>query len=71
MTVTVRIVTIWLLVGIESAVLTAQRGVKSPLVIPDSVPLSEVEIRLQSGGGDGCNGGGCTDTESPCAKMAA
>jgi hypothetical protein len=61
MSVAVRILTTWLVVGIGSVVLTAQHSAKSLLVLPNSVPLSEVEIRWQCGGGDGCKGGGCTN----------
>ena len=39
---------------------TAQ-STTSLMVLPESVPLSEMEIRWQSGGGDGCSRpGGCT-----------
>ena len=45
--------------GLGASTMTAQvQEVEAPnrVQLPDSVPLSDVEIRWQSGGGDGCPG---------------
>ena len=55
----VPVITTWLIVGIGSTVLAGRQSTTSVMVLPESAPLSDVEIRWQSGGGDGC-AGDCT-----------
>jgi hypothetical protein len=56
-----RIISTWLVVSLGSvAGLSAWQSSASTIALPGSVPLADVEIRWQSGGGDGC-AGDCTN----------
>jgi hypothetical protein len=59
--VVMRITTTWLGVSLGCVVgLSAWQSSASTTALPESVPLVDVEIRWQTGGGDGC-AGDCTN----------
>jgi hypothetical protein len=57
---TLRVICISFVVAFGSLGLAARQVTTSPLLLPESAQLSDVEIRWQSGGGDGC-AGECTN----------